>query len=176
MIEPPNNTPIEGILPGAWREWFTRVGILANGDSGTTANRPTRGLYIGKSYFDTDLGYPVYLVSVKPNVWTDGAPPSGAVIAPTLVNSWVNSGGSSVVAGYWKDAGGVVHLRGRVTGGALGTDIFTLPVGFRPWAKEEFPVVATGAFGAIAVLDSGQVQFIVGDPSTVWIPGITFRV
>ena len=41
-------------------------------ESGTTANRPTVELWIGRRYFDTTLGHPVYLKSVRPSVWVDG--------------------------------------------------------------------------------------------------------
>jgi hypothetical protein len=44
--------------------------------SGTTAQRPTSLLWVGRTYFDTTLGYPVWLLSTGPDVWVDatGAP------------------------------------------------------------------------------------------------------
>ncbi len=58
-----------------------------------------------------------------------------APTAPTLLNSWVNAGGANMVAGYWKDAYGVVHLQGFVQSGTVASIIFTLPTGYRPTAK-----------------------------------------
>lgn len=54
-----------------------------------------------------------------------------AWIAPTMVNSWVDFGGSSDTIGYMKDTLGFVHLKGTVKGGTAIT-IFTLPTGYRP--------------------------------------------
>ena len=48
--------------------------------SGPTASRPTSSLdgrFIGMPYFDTTLGLTVYLKSVNPDVWVNGA---GAVV------------------------------------------------------------------------------------------------
>lgn len=50
---------------------------------------------------------------------------------PVMLNGWTNSDGYAPVS-YWKDPNGIVHLRGRVTGGAAGTAIFSLPAGYRP--------------------------------------------
>lgn len=47
--------------------------IIRNSQSGTTANRPTSNLDIGSRYYDTTLGYPVYVHSVKPIVWHNAA-------------------------------------------------------------------------------------------------------
>lgn len=49
-------------LPPAWLLWFEKLRIRggAVGDSGTTANRPTSNLYIGRPYFDTTLGQPIW--------------------------------------------------------------------------------------------------------------------
>lgn len=54
-------------------------------------------------------------------------------IAPTLLNSWVNFGGGYSTVGYRK-VGSLVTIRGLVKGGVTtdGTEIFTLPAGFRP--------------------------------------------
>lgn len=179
MTEPPNNTPIDGAgtpVPGGWREWFSRVALLANGDSGPTADRPTKGLYIGKSYFDTTLGYPVYLASVKPSVWVAGTVPSEAVITPTFLNAWVDSGAPYQTTRYWKDPAGVVHLRGRINGGTIGLAAFTLPVGYRPAATESFAQASAGAFGALNVFADGSVVPAVGSNVSFWLSGITFRV
>lgn len=42
----------------SWSNWFAQVRIIcfAQQESGTTANRPTTSLYVGRRYFDTSLG------------------------------------------------------------------------------------------------------------------------
>jgi hypothetical protein len=47
-------------------------------------------------------------------------------------NSWVNYGDTFSSASFIKDRFGVVHMRGLVKSGTLGTTMFTLPSGFRP--------------------------------------------
>ena len=43
---------------GPWGNWFSQAYriLFAEAESGTTANRPTKNLYIGRSYFDVSLG------------------------------------------------------------------------------------------------------------------------
>jgi hypothetical protein len=45
--------------------------------SGTTAQRPTAGLYVGLMYFDTTLALPVFVKSLNPTVWVNAA---GAIV------------------------------------------------------------------------------------------------
>lgn len=63
------------MLTDAWSQWFTRVQAIcsANQQSGTTAQRPTSGPWIGRRYFDTTLGFPVYVQSFSAGVivWVD---------------------------------------------------------------------------------------------------------
>lgn len=74
-----NNIPQDDIakkpLPIGWASFFEQVFNLLNAmtQSGTTAQRPTVFLWIGRRYYDTTLGYPVYVNSVGPVVWKDGA-------------------------------------------------------------------------------------------------------
>lgn len=53
-----------------WRAWFSEVFAVcfAAGQSGTTANRPTEGLWVGRPYFDTTLGYPIWYSGTQ---WID---------------------------------------------------------------------------------------------------------
>lgn len=73
----PDNSPIAGSekVTGAWLQWFSRVNAFVNAgqQSGPTADRPTSLLWIGRRYYDTTLGYPVYVHSVGPVVWHNGA-------------------------------------------------------------------------------------------------------
>lgn len=76
MRAPPNQTATTdktGRVPSVWQEFFSSVfnAIGSLQQSGITANRPTKNLWIGRPYFDTTLGYPVYLKSANPSVWVD---------------------------------------------------------------------------------------------------------
>ena len=78
---PPDNqiTDRNGRLTGIWQAFMDSIGFWLGpvGQSGTTTNRPTDSslhpLYIGQAYFDTTLGFPVYVKSRNPTVWVDGA-------------------------------------------------------------------------------------------------------
>lgn len=64
----------------AWAGWFAIVQniLQATSSSGPTANRPVTNTYVGQFWFDTTLGYPVW-------VKTPGAAPV-----------WVNATGAAV--------------------------------------------------------------------------------
>lgn len=60
-----NNPPIasgvqdaNGSIHPSWAQWFTQAFkiLFAAQQSGTTAQRPVTGLYVGRFYFDTSLG------------------------------------------------------------------------------------------------------------------------
>jgi hypothetical protein len=53
---------------------------------------------------------------------------------------WDNSGVTSVPASWYLSAGGEVRLRGKITGGDVGTTIFTLPEEVRPEFTERYIV------------------------------------
>lgn len=67
-----------GRMSVPWGQWFSRAhaAVASLYQSGTTANRPDSLLWVGRMYFDTDLGIPVWVQSVRPTVWVDatGAP------------------------------------------------------------------------------------------------------
>jgi len=74
----PADAPISdqtGRIAVSWGQWFSRVHALVASlyQSGVTADRPTKVLWVGRRYFDTTLGKPVWIRSVKPAVWVDGA-------------------------------------------------------------------------------------------------------
>lgn len=78
MNELPSNNPVttaNGKASQPWLHWFNLVHltIQALRQSGETAQRPSKGLWIGRQYFDTTLGKPVYVKSVGPVVWVDAA-------------------------------------------------------------------------------------------------------
>jgi hypothetical protein len=101
-----------------------------------------------------------------------------AVIAPTLLNGWVNYGSGYITAGYFKDSQGIVHLQGLIKSGTAtaATAVFTLPVGYRPTLIEIFPTISNSVFCALQVRDNGNVEFaIAGNTAYVSLSGISFR-
>ena len=98
-------------------------------------------------------------------------------ILPTLLNSWINFGGSRKVAGFFKDAFGVVHLEGVISSGTTTspTVLFTLPVGYRPTARQLFVCNSNGALGTGFVEASGDVLFESGSNVSFSLDSISFR-
>lgn len=73
----PGGSPVVGedrFFSVPWGALFSRwqTIIAASQQSGVTADRPTNALWIGRRYFDTTLGKPVFVKSVRPAVWVDG--------------------------------------------------------------------------------------------------------
>lgn len=64
-----------GQVESGWLQWMQRThnGAATLQQSGITADRPVTLLWIGRFYFDTTIGKPIWLKSVNPNVWVDGA-------------------------------------------------------------------------------------------------------
>ena len=67
VIGPPSDPPDVG--------WFAQAFLIlfAVQQSGTTANRPTSRLWIGRTYFDTTLNLPIWVQTISPVVWQDAA-------------------------------------------------------------------------------------------------------
>jgi hypothetical protein len=67
----PNIPNLDNTISDNWFKYLSTVHQLVSRieSSGTTADRPTTNLWIGQQYFDTTLGKPVWLKSVKPSVW-----------------------------------------------------------------------------------------------------------
>ena len=98
-------------------------------------------------------------------------------IAPTLLNSWVNYGGSHAIAGYRK-IGMVVYLRGLLKNGSAANAVFfTLPSGYRPAYKLIFTSFSTAGACRIDVDTNGNVNAYTNG-STTWtaLDGISFLV
>jgi hypothetical protein len=62
-------------LTTGWQTFFSQIYqvVLSITMSGTTANRPTKFLWIGRFYFDTTLTKPIWVKSVAAGVatWCD---------------------------------------------------------------------------------------------------------
>jgi hypothetical protein len=64
------------VFSAAWAGWFSTVQniLTATSSSGPTTGRPTSGQYVGMFYFDTTLGFPVWLKTPGSSpVWVNGA-------------------------------------------------------------------------------------------------------
>jgi hypothetical protein len=70
----------------------------------------------------------------------------------------------------------VVHLKGVVKNGAIGTVIYNLPIGYRPTAQYIFTINSGGAFGRVDVAANGDVIVQLGSSISVVLDGISFRV
>ena len=86
-------------------------------------------------------------LNLEPTAW----------VAPALLGTWANVAGQQPME--YRKWGDTVWLRGLVGGGGAGTNIFTLPVGFRPPFALGFAVPAglPSAFGQIVVNANGNV-------------------
>ena len=74
-FELPSNDPVTNEEFGAtltWLAWFDRIHRICQNveRSGTSAQRPTSGLYYGLEYYDRTLNKPVYF-NALPSVWRD---------------------------------------------------------------------------------------------------------
>lgn len=115
----------------------------------------------------------------KLNKYSSGSslPNGEAWITVTVFqNSWVNYGSGYTDAQYFKDQFGVVHLRGLVKSGTVGTvPIFTLPVGYRPGKHHLIPACSNSSYGQVNIETNGEVWAQVG--SNIWfsLDGVSFR-
>lgn len=81
-LDTPSDTAVDdgkNFTP-SWMAFVTKVKnyIVWRSQAGTTAQRPTAGLEIGTTYYDTTLGYLICVHQVTPAVvWHNGA---GAVV------------------------------------------------------------------------------------------------
>lgn len=80
-------------------------------------------------------------------------------IAPTLLNSWVEFGGSAETTAYTRDVMGFGRLKGLIKSGVTtnGITAFLLPVGFRPMLDQTFMVASNDQIAFVVVASTGQV-------------------
>ena len=60
-----SNLPVadnQAVWTKMWGNWFTQVSNIAESvtQSGPTSKRPARNLWVGRVYFDADLGKPIW--------------------------------------------------------------------------------------------------------------------
>ena len=91
----------------------------------------------------------------------------------TLLNGWVNMGGSNQIARYRiNQRNGNVELSGLVNSGVSGTVVFELPAGYRPFSNLGF-----GTQGASVNITNGGsvICYYAGASTTAWLDGVTFQ-
>ena len=91
----------------------------------------------------------------------------------TFQNSWTDY--SESFGKYYKDALGIVHMRGLIAGGAPPSVAFTLPEGYRPERPLRIATVANGAFGYIIIGSNGDVTIQVGSATWTSLANVSFK-
>jgi hypothetical protein len=89
---------------------------------------------------------------------------------PTLLNGWVNYGGSFHEARYRKLPSGLVEVRGLIKDGTTTslTVLFNLPAGYRPAAQLIFATLNSSNLGRMDVTAGGDVVFVAPSSSSGW--------
>lgn len=97
---------------------------------------------------------------------------------PAFENSWANrSSGDDADAAFYKDAFGVVHVKGTIEGGANATTVFTLPSEYRPSDRVVVPICAPAIVGSLASIEiDGSVVGYFGSGTVIHLANIQFRV
>lgn len=150
--------------------------------TGSDYNRPCQFLTRRASSSVQDFGSGNWIQAISdttglivregPEAWRE----VGAAGQPVFEDTWVNEGsGTFHDAGFFKDADGIVHLKGCIKSGTLTNGAFTLPAGYRPLKFMLIPVVANALFGAVAVYPAGFVVPWVGNTTQFGLDGVSFR-
>jgi lysophospholipase L1-like esterase len=97
-------------------------------------------------------------------------------IPVTYLNGWVDYSTAFDGASYMKDSSGVVHLRGVVKSGTVGstTPIFILPQGFRPRKHKHAVVASNTAFGIVEMRSNGEVVCTFGNTAYASLDNLHF--
>ncbi len=95
--------------------------------------------------------------------------------ALSLTSSWVVYGDIFSTPQYTKTSDGVVHLKGLIKSGTIGSvPLATLPAGFRPSERVLSATVSAGGYGRIDILANGQIHATTGANSWYALDGISF--
>jgi hypothetical protein len=105
----------------------------------------------------------------------------GAAGQPDFLNDWENAGFGAATAAFYKDALGVVHLKGTIrTETGNGGVAFTLPAGYRPSQELLMPMAASFSYpeAGLVVHEDGRVVPACNTPGNDCfggISGLSFR-
>ena len=66
-------TVVKRFIRKGWAQFFSSVFTIcfAQQQSGTTANRPVKSLYVGRRYYDTTLGIPIWYDANSSTGWAN---------------------------------------------------------------------------------------------------------
>lgn len=100
---------------------------------------------------------------------------SASWTAGTFQGGWVNYDTASFPgASYYKDADGVVYLKGLVRAGAIGSTIFNLPAGYRPSRTIIRINSSNQAMGRVDIQANGNIIPVAGSNGWFSLDGIFF--
>jgi hypothetical protein len=89
-------------------------------------------------------------------------------ITPTLLNGWVNFDTNSyAVCQYFKDNIGIVHARGFIKSGTIGSTIFNFPAGYRPDKNHYFTAYSNDSVAQITLSSVGDLKCRLGNNTYV---------
>ncbi len=171
---------------GSLAYWQTVLGGFYHAVLGSVTGQPSPSGFVQVTRHETDFSaiwydltsrnvYRLYGSAAAINGWTliSGAP---VTFAPTLLSGWVNHGEGFAPVKYWKGPDNMVHIGGLIKNGvtADNTIIFTLPIGYRPGAKEIFTVTQNNAIGRIDIDHKGNVLVKLAGAGFTSLSGISF--
>jgi len=86
-----------------------------------------------------------------------------------FLNGWSNPTGVPTQFRYLREPSGFVHIEGKLDAGTVapGTDIYTMPLGYRPDADLRFPVVTDTGLGVITIIIHASGLIELGPSSAV---------
>ena len=137
-----------------WQQWFDRTqGVLeAVTRSGKTSERPTKNLYVGQQYFDTDLNSEIFW---NGSSWVIGSGKIGPTGPAGATGPTGPSGGSGAIG-----ATGATGVAGTI--GATGATGITGPQGPQGANGSTGPTGLTGSTGPIGPTGPQGIQGITG--------------
>lgn len=95
----------------------------------------------------------------------------------TFANGWSAYGAGYSTPAYRKDSNGVVHLKGLIQSGTIGSVAFNLPAGYRPPEHMLFACESSNGsstFGVTDIQSTGDVTPKVGGNTFFSLDGISF--
>ena len=97
-------------------------------------------------------------------------------LVTSFSNSWANTGGNYLLAGYYKDPWGRVWLQGRVQNGTNDTVAFVLPENYRPLGECSYPSTTATGNGYVKIFPNGNVLLRSTRTNRAsYLDGISFR-
>jgi hypothetical protein len=137
------------------------IGML-NQQEGATYRALASGLTFTEN-FQASLKTVRLVMPSEASVWTE----IGAADAPTFEGAWGNLSASWTSTAFYIAPGGMVHLKGVASGGAVPGNVYRLPVGYRPRRTLLADAISNNLQGRFDIQSDGYVRATVGN--TAWI-------